>query len=369
MDFNWPEELAQLSLEAMSVGQGAVSSLDSKENSWINGFSKEFALELGRRGWLGMTLPIEKGGHGRSPLERFAVYETLIRLGAPVASAWFADRQVAPTLIAFGTTEQQDRYLPELIRGEATWSIGMSESNAGSDLASLRTKATRYGNHYLINGSKTWTSFGETADYCYLICRTSSDGPSHSGLSELIVPLDSPGVKVSSIRDMIGNRHFCEVTYADVTVPAGNLVGQEGGSWRQTMRQLDLERGGIDRLLSNHALYLDAVTCADRSDPLVRQEIAGLETSYRIGRLMVLREAVGHAPRNFSSITKVFCTEHEQRVAQFIFRTLGLQGLLWGRAAKGLCYSPAYSIMGGTSSILRNIIAERVLGLPREPQS
>jgi alkylation response protein AidB-like acyl-CoA dehydrogenase len=344
-----------------------VASLDSRENSWINGFSKEFALELGRRGWLGMTLPKEKGGRGRSSLERFAVYETLIGLGAPIASAWFADRQMAPTLVAFGSSEQQERFLPPLVRGETTWCIGMSEPDAGSDLASLRTKAKLDGDRYIINGAKTWTSFGEIADYCYLICRTSFDGPVHSGLSEIIVPLSTTGITISAIADMTGNRHFCEVTYEDVEVPAGNLVGEVGGSWRQTMRQLEHERGGIDRLLSNRALYLDAVDRADTSDPLIRQEIAALETSYRLGRLMVLREVVGQAPRNFSAVTKVFCTEHEQQVAQFIARSFGLNGLLWERAAKGLCYAPAYTIMGGTSSILRNIIGERVLGLPREP--
>jgi alkylation response protein AidB-like acyl-CoA dehydrogenase len=368
LDFHWPEELEQLSREAREVGQKAVASLESRENSWMNGFSKTFALELGRRGWLGMTLPRENGGHGRSPLERYAVYETLIGLGAPIASAWFADRQVGPSLVSFGTADQQERFLPELIAGSATWCIGMSEPDAGSDLASLRTKATLADDGYVVNGVKTWTSFGEVADYCYLICRTTSDGPQHAGLSELIVPLTSPGISVSAIRDMTSNRHFCEVRYEDVVVPASNLVGQEGGSWRQTMRQLDHERGGIDRLLSNRALYLDAIDVADTADASVRQEIASLDIGYQIGRLMVLREAVGQAPPSFSAITKVFCTEHEQRVAQFIARSFGLEGLLSGRVAQGLCYSPAYTIMGGTSSILRNIIGERVLDLPREPQ-
>jgi alkylation response protein AidB-like acyl-CoA dehydrogenase len=368
MDFSWPDTLADLALEARGVAEAAVSNLECRENSWINGFSREFALELGRRGWLGMTLPAEHGGHGRSPLERFAVYETLIKMGAPIASAWFADRQVAPTLVAFGTPAQQSHYLPSLIRGEVTWCVGMSEPDSGSDLASLRTKATRRGDRYVVNGRKTWTSFGEIADYCYLICRTSSDGPVHAGLSEIIVPLDAPGISVTAIADMTGNRHFCEVTYDDVEVPKANLVGQEGGSWQQTMRQLDHERGGIDRLLSNHALYLEALDRADTSDPTVRQEVASLETRYRVGRQMVLREILGQAPRHFSAVTKVFCTEYEQRVAQFIAMSFGLEGLLWGRAAKGLCYAPAYTIMGGTSSILRNVIGERVLGLPREPE-
>ena len=186
-------------------------------------------------------------------------------------------------------------------------------------------------------------------------------------LSELIVPLASPGITVNPIQDMTTNRHFCEVFFDNVRVPAANLVGQEGGSFKQTMRQLEHERGGIDRLLSNHALYLDAKAQADTSDPLMRQEIARLETGYRLGRLMVLREMLKQAPPSFSAATKTFCTEHEQRVATFAARAVGADALLWGRMARGVCYSPAYTIMGGTSNVLRNIIGERVLSLPREP--
>jgi alkylation response protein AidB-like acyl-CoA dehydrogenase len=133
------------------------------------------------------------------------------------------------------------------------------------------------------------------------------------------------------------------------------------------MRQLEHERGGIDRLLSNRALYLMARGRADAGDPLVRQEIARLETGYRLGRLLVVRETLGQAPRSFSAATKTFCTEHEQAVAEFAARAFGADAMLWGRVAKAICYSPAYTIMGGTSNVLRNIIGERLLELPREP--
>ena len=178
--------------------------------------------------------------------------------------------------------------------------------------------------------------------------------------------MDTPGITIKPIEDMTTNRHFCEVWYEDVRVPAENLVGAEGGSWRQTMRQLEHERGGIDRLVSNKALYR-ATLPSRLTDARVRQEIAALETGYRIGRLLVLREVMGQAPKQFSAATKTFCTEHEQRVADFVGRTLGPEATLWNRWSRGMCYAPAYTIMGGTSNVLRNIIGERVLGLPREP--
>ncbi len=368
LDFSLPAPVAALAAEAEAFAADAVARYGVHDDAWINGYSRELSRELGARSWIGMTWPTELGGGGRSALERFVVTEALIAAGAPIAASWFADRQMGPTLIAYGTPEQQQRFLPGILSGETGWCIGMSEPDAGSDLAGLGTRAVRDGDDFVIDGQKIWTSFGETADYCYLICRTSTDGPRHAGISELVVPMDSPGIEVRPITDMTTNRHFCEVFFNGVRVPAANLVGVEGESFRQTMRQLEHERGGIDRLVSNRALYLAVLPQADRSDPLVRQELARIETGYRIGRLLVLREVLGQAPKQFSAATKVFCTEHEQRVADLIARILGMEATLWDRAARGLCYAPAYTIMGGTSSILRNILGERTLGLPREPK-
>jgi alkylation response protein AidB-like acyl-CoA dehydrogenase len=278
---------------------------------------------------------------------------------------WFADRQMGPTLIAFGRPDQQAEYLPQILSGETTWCIGMSEPNAGSDLASLTTRAERDGDHWVINGQKIWTSFGAVADYCYLICRTSTEGPPHAGISEIVVPMTTPGIEVRPITDMTTNRHFCEVFFTDVRVPVENLVGVEGAAFKQTMRQLEHERGGIDRLVSNRALFEIARARADTTDPLVRQEIAAIETGYRIGRILVVREVLKQAPAGFSAATKCFCTEHEVRVADFVFRVLGAQGTLWDEVTHGLVYAPGYTIMGGTSNVMRNILGERVLGLPR----
>jgi alkylation response protein AidB-like acyl-CoA dehydrogenase len=302
------------------------------------------------------------------------VYEALIENGAPLAAMWFADRQMGPTLLQFGSPEQRRRFLPGIVAGTSMWCIGMSEPDAGSDVASLRTKAERDGNDWVVTGQKVWTSGAALADWCYLVARTDPHAPRHKGLSELIVDMHSPGIEVRPIEDMTGDTHFCEMSFDEVRVPLDNLVGEENGSFTQLMRQLEHERGGIDRLVSNRRLYREVLDAGhtDFDDPLVRQEVAALECGYRIGRLLVLRETLGQAPRGFSAATKVFCTEYEQRAADFCGRVAGPAALLWGtenglggRIARNICYAPGYTIMGGTSNILRNILGERVLGLPR----
>ncbi len=365
MEFAWTPEQNELRARARKVASAAVERLGRSNDSWINGYSKEFATEMSAQGWIGMTWPTEFGGGGRPAIERLIVGEELIAAGAPIAAMWFADRQMGPTLITYGRPDQQAEFLPRILSGETTWCIGMSEPNAGSDLASLKTSAVRDGDDWVINGQKIWTSFGEVADYCYLICRTTTEGPPHAGISEIIVPMDTPGIEVRPIKDMTTNRHFCEVFFTDVRVPVINLVGTEGAAFKQTMRQLEHERGGIDRLVSNHALYLLARERADTSSPIVRQEIAALEIAYRIGRILVVREALQQAPAGFSAATKCFCTEHEVQVAEFVSRTLGPEATLWNQVTQGLCYAPGYTIMGGTSNVMRNILGERVLGLPR----
>ena len=375
MDFALSPELAALADEAEAVALEAAKASAFPEDSWIVGHAPDFTRELGKRGWIGMTWPVEEGGHGRSVLERFVVYEQLIKHGAPIAAGWFADRQMGPSLLQFGTPEQRRRWIPGIVAGESMWCIGMSEPDAGSDVASLRTRAERDGDDWIVSGQKVWTSGAAFADWCYLIARTDPDAPKHAGLSEFVVDMHAPGIEVRTIKDMTANEHFCEVHFNEVRVPGDHQVGELNGSFRQLMRQMEHERGGIDRLVSNYALYrdvLDEPGLVDRGDPLVRQDIAAIETGYRIGRLLVLRETMQQAPKGFSAATKTFGTEFEQQVADFCARVLGPRALLWGseaglgaRAARAVCYAPAYTIMGGTVNILRNVLGERVLGLPR----
>ncbi len=375
MEFALPEDLTALQAEATAVALEAAAKSEFPEDSWIVGYDPDFTRELARRGWIGMTWPKEDGGHGRTALERINVYEALIAHGATIAAGWFADRQMGPSLLQFGTPDQRARWIPGIVSGESMWCIGMSEPDNGSDVAGLRTRAVPDGDDWLLSGQKVWTSGAAHAQWMYCIARTDRDAPNHQALSEFIVDMGSPGLEVRTIQDMTTNDHFCEVTLDEVRVPGGNLVGELNGSFRQLMRQMEHERGGIDRLVSNYALWRDVMATpglVDRADPRVRQRIAWIESRYRIGRLLVLRETLQQAPKGFSAATKTFGTEFEQVVADFCAETLGPHALLWGaanglgaRAARAVCYAPAYTIMGGTVNILRNILAERVLGLPR----
>lgn len=370
MNFGLTADQRALIRSAEAFADDALKSFGASQDSWIAGFSRECSRALSAKGWIGMSWPTVVGGGGRPAIERALMSEVLIARGVPIGASWFADRQMGPTLIAYGTHEQQQRFLPEILSGETTWCIGMSEPEAGSDLASLRTRAVRDGDRWIISGQKIWTSFAAHADYCYLICRTGESEKPHEGISEIIVPLDGrDGIDIRPIRDATGETHFCEVFFDEVNVPLENLVGVEGGSWRQTMRQLEHERGGIDRLASNRRIFLAAcehlATVPSSRATAIRQEQVALEIGYQIGRLLVLRAAMDQGPRHFSAGTKTLCTEYEQRVANFACAAFGAEGVLSGEIARALTYAPAYTIMGGTSNVLRNVIAERALGLPR----
>jgi alkylation response protein AidB-like acyl-CoA dehydrogenase len=209
------------------------------------------------------------------------------------------------------------RWLPGIIAAESMWCIGMSEPDAGSDVASLRTYAVRDGGDWVINGQKIWNSGGAQADWCYLIARTDPEAPKHQGLSEFIIDMSSPGITVIPIRDMT-DEHFCEIYFDDVRVPAANLVGTENNSFTQVMRQMEHERGGIDRLVSNKRLYEDCLehlrSTGRADDALLRQEIAEIESMYRIGRLRFC--ARRSQARRFHAF-KTIGTEFEVRVANF----------------------------------------------------
>jgi alkylation response protein AidB-like acyl-CoA dehydrogenase len=329
-----------------------------------------------------MTWPKQFGGGEKSYMDRLIVTEELLLAGAPVAAHWFGDRQIGPALLAHGTAQQKAELIPKIVRAEITFCIGMSEPNAGSDLAGLSTRADSDGDHYVIRGQKTWTSFAPHADYCYLVARTDPDAPRHKGISELLVPMKLPGITVRPIVDMVGESHFGELFFDDVRVPKTALIGVENAGFYQIMQQLDFERSGIERLVSNAPLWREAKQLArerglTRRNPALRAAIAELEIAWRAGRGLIYRVAgmlsEGRVPNFEAAVAKTFCTTLEQRVTDLVSRILGAAGALdasdpraplGGRAARTLLYAPAYTIQGGTNNILRNIIATRGLGLP-----
>ncbi|MEO2169408.1 MAG: acyl-CoA dehydrogenase family protein [bacterium] len=359
-----------------AIGAGAY-----REDGWIAGFDPAFSKRLGARGWIGLTWPTRYGGSERSYLDRLILTEELLLAGAPVAAHWFGDRQIGPALLAHGTDEQKDELLPRIARGAVAFCAGMSEPNAGSDLAALSTRAVVDGDEFVITGQKIWTSFASEAHYCYLVARTDTESQRHKGISEILVPMDATGITVRPIRDMVGEDHFGEVFFDEVRVPRRWLIGTLDRGFYQIMEQLDFERSGIERLFSNYPLWRDARRYAKErglsSDPVLRQKMADIEIGFRAGRALVYQVAAvlsaGRVPNHDAAVAKTYCTSLEQRVADLVALILGPASQLalgdpaaplGGRAARTLRYAPAYTIQGGTNNVLRNIISQRGLGLP-----
>jgi alkylation response protein AidB-like acyl-CoA dehydrogenase len=384
LDFRDSPEQAQLRAEvrAFAASDPAVRARPFPEDGWIAGFDRAFSRRLAERGWIGMTWPERFGGRGRSYLERLIVTEELLLAGAPVAAHWFGDRQIGPALLAHGTDEQKRELVPRIARAEVVFCIGMSEPNAGSDLAGLTTRADVSGSDFVLRGQKIWTSFASDADYCYLVARTDPNAPKHKGISELLVPMNLPGITVRPIRDMVGESHFGELFFDDVRVPRTSLIGVLHHGFYQIMEQLDFERSGIERLISNAPLWRDAKALAKASgrtarEPELRALVAELEIAWRAGRGLIYRVAEmlskGVIPNHEAAVAKTFCTSLEQRIADAVSQIAGdaaaldpsdPRAPLAGRAARTLLYAPAYTIQGGTNNILKNIIATRGLGLP-----
>lgn len=357
-----------------------VSATAATEDGWIVGYSPEFSRKLGARGWIGVTWPKKYGGQERSYLDRLVLTEELLRAGAPVAAHWLGDRQVGPALLAYGSEEQKLELLPRVTKGEIVFCLGMSEPGAGSDLASLRTKAIDEGDHFILNGQKIWTSFAHVADYAYLVARTDLNAPKHKGISEFLVDMKTPGVTVRPLVDITGEHHFNEVFFDNAKVEKRWMIGEKNRGWYQIASQLDYERSGIERLLSNYPLFRDTVKYAQETglakDPLVRNQLAQMQIELDMGRFMVYKVAwlltQGQVPNHEAAMAKCFCTEVEQRIAQTVCTLLGDYSVLLpgspaarlaGRAAREYLYAPAYTIQGGTSNVLRNIMAIRGLGL------
>ncbi|MFQ5699577.1 MAG: acyl-CoA dehydrogenase family protein, partial [Myxococcota bacterium] len=333
MDFRPSAEQARLRerIRAFLDADPAPAGRPFAEDGWIAGFDPAFSRRLGEAGFIGLTWPRRYGGAERSYLERLIVTEELLLAGAPVAAHWFGDRQIGPALLAHGSEFQRQALLPRITRGDLTFCVGMSEPDAGSDLANLKTRAIERDGEFVIRGQKIWTSFGRDAEFCYLVARTDPEARPHRGISEILVPMDAPGITVRPIIDMVGEEHFCEVFFEDVRVEARWLIGERNRGWYQIMQQLDYERSGIERLISNFPLWRAALEVARQSgasaDLRLRQRIAGIETGLRAGRWMVYKVAEvlssGAIPNREASAAKAFCTALEQQIADVSSQLLG----------------------------------------------
>jgi alkylation response protein AidB-like acyl-CoA dehydrogenase len=338
-------------------------------------YSPTFTKLLARRGWVGMAVPSKYGGPGRTAVERYLVAEQLLAAGAPIGAHWVADRQTVHMLLAFGSEEQRLRLLPQIAAGECYFSVGLSEPNTGSELASVQTRAVPVSGGWRVSGTKIWTSGAQHTHFAMLLCRTApiSEGK-HQGLSQFILPLDSGGVELRPILLMSGERHFNELVLDDVFISDDNLLGVAGEGWAQVTSELAYERAGADRMLTTFPLL----------EQFVREypegtfgDDANLIIGELLSRLWCLREmclAVARAidakqvPKLEAAIVKDLGTHFEQDVVSAISTLLDEEiGYPAASAMRTLLLeatliAPAYTIRGGTTEILRSVITREVIG-------
>ncbi|TCP45727.1 alkylation response protein AidB-like acyl-CoA dehydrogenase [Tamaricihabitans halophyticus] len=342
---------------------------------------RQWERRLGASGWIGLGWPKRHGGQDASLLRQVVFHEEYARAGAPARLGHMSEQLVGPTLLTFGTAEQQARFLPGILRGEVLWCQGYSEPDAGSDLAGVRTSAVREGGHYVLSGQKIWTSLADIADWCFVLARTDPDQTRHRGLSYLLVPLDQPGIEIRPIRQITGTSEFNEVFFDGARTAVDNLVGAEGDGWRVAMGTLAFERGvatlgqqiGFERELN--AIIATARATGAIDDPALHARIVDAWIGLRVMRYTALHtlSSAGTGPSGSEgSISKLQWANWHRNLGELAVDVTGAAGLVAGGASDELTeeqllflYTRADTIYGGTNEIQRNIVAERVLGMPR----
>jgi alkylation response protein AidB-like acyl-CoA dehydrogenase len=372
-----------LDANVQQVGSTEFESLEEEVRILI-----EWQRRLHEGDWVGVHWPRAYGGRGATAVENYILQEEMARAQAPEMIGRIGINLVGPTLIAHGSEAQKLRHLPRILAADEIWCQLFSEPNAGSDLASLRCRAERAGDEFVVNGQKTWTSYAQFADWGILLARTDPAAGKSHGISFLIVDMTSPGIAVRPLRQMTGSDEFNEVFLEDVRVPAANLVGEANKGWQIAQTTLSHERGTSPRQLVMHRILLSALlqlardtprgdgTAAD--DPVIRQKIAGVATEVEIFKLHNWRTLTQvrrfGKPGPESSLVKLFWSEMSQRLHDVAMEILGPRGQYWsgesravwnGRWLRSYQYYRAATIFAGTSEVQRNIIAQRVLGLPR----
>jgi alkylation response protein AidB-like acyl-CoA dehydrogenase len=342
-------------------------------DTWLSGHDPGFSQRLGAAGFVGLTWPKEYGGHERSALERFVVVEELLAHGAPIAAHWISDRQSGPGIIKHGTDALKEMILPGMAAGETYFSIGMSEPDSGSDLASIRATATRTDGGWKLNGTKVWTSQAHNNQYFIVLVRTTpaseTGGNRHAGMSQFVMDLRAPGVQIRPIRLLSGHHHFNEVVMEDVFVPEEWLLGVEGNGWNQVIGELAFERSGPERFLSTYPV-LAALVDAVGPDP---SPAAAAQIGMLVGRLAALRRLcisvatqldAGRSPVTEAALVKDLGTRIESEIAE-VARSLvppGVDPTFDQLVEDAVLAAPGFTLRGGTNEILRGIVA-RELGV------
>ena len=349
--------------------------------------AKELEKKLGAKGWLCMAWPKEYGGLGASHMHQLVFQEEMASAHAPIVDGQGV-YMVGPCLMFQGTEEQKQRLLPPIARSEVVWVQGFSEPNAGSDLASLQTRAVLDGDDYVVNGQKTWTTRAHRGDWIHLMVRTDPSAPKHRGISYLLADMRSPGISINPIVNMTGQADYYEVYFDNVRVPKSNLVGQENQGWYVALTTLAFERSAIGAIVSQTRQVLeDLVQFAGETkrngqslirDPMIGRKLADLTIETEVAQLLshriVWMASRGQVPNYEASVAKTFTTELQQRIANFGMHLLGLYGQLaegskWaaleGRIQYEYLWTVGVTIYAGSNEIQRNIIATRGLDLPR----
>ncbi len=347
---------------------------DQRVRSWL-AFDAAFSRRLAQRGWVGVTLPARYGGAELDAYSRFVLVEELLAVGAPVGAHWIADRQSGPLILKYGTEEQKQFYLPKICRAEAFFGIGMSEPNAGSDLASVGTSVRRVDGRWRLNGRKIWTTNGHQCHYAIALVRTSGTTADRSkGLSQFVVNLALPGVTVRPITDLSGDAHFSEMFFDDVALEDDALIGTEGQGWEQVTAELAFERSGPERVYSSIVLldrwieWLRASGKARDHVATLGRFVAHLATLRHMAITTTSKLVLGESPVVEAALVKDIATEFEQSIPAIIEGALGddsglaIDPQLYRALAYVSQMAPTFSLRGGTREILRGMIA-RGLGL------
>ena len=386
MEFEWDPEYAEFrrELRAFILEERNPELLAEYAATYGGGGAliSAFHEKLDQRGWMRMCWPVENGGEGRNLLYQYLFVEEMEYFGMPYGNLTYTS--IAPSIVAFGSEEQKAAYLPGIYRGEYCFAIGYSEPNAGTDLASLRTKAELDGDEWVINGQKIWTSLADVSTHIWLAVRTDPKARRHAGISLVIVPTDTPGVTIRPLHTMYGG-HTCETFYDDVRVPRENVVGGVNQGWGIVMHALNHERvglaatGGLARLYDQLVAYLRESRPEKLEAATVRRRLAELEVDIREHRALALQNAwiisQGGTPIAEASMAKVSGTELRTRIANTAMDLLGREGALSaengelapfeGRAEFNFRLSPIFRFGGGTNEVQRDIVAAAGLGLAR----